>query len=108
MAIRLDQPIWFLDGTRKCDNMLRLERILWQDASYVLCAVVEHIFDEDATDHSLNPMKWEQKTPSQPILFVFDKKDLISDFYHDGQVLNVDYATFDATNDISKWRPFGW
>lgn len=94
-SLRLDQPVWFADDRRKTDDLLKLTRVLWQnDDGYVLCEVVLHIYDDQ---HPLDPTLWRTKAFAEPILL-----DQL------GNVLNQDYWSYDATNDISTWRPFGW
>lgn len=80
-GFNLTKPVWFYDGRKQDDNVLRLVSILWQDQRYVLCQAVVHLYDGDADD-PLDFMKWQTEAADQPILFNLD-----------GQVLNQDYES---------------
>ena len=74
MALDLSKPVWFYDDRAKSDDILELDKILWQDETFILCRV---------------------KGIDEPCLYDFKN----------GKMLNGDYFSWIATNDISWLNP---
>ncbi len=109
--IDLTKPIWFYDDRSKDDSVLELQEILWQNEGFVLCRVVcrclptsdcadktESFEQLSAAEKAFFDFSTWDSEPVDPILFKLDG----------GVVLNSDYDSWYATNDMSWWRPFGW
>jgi hypothetical protein len=79
MTLDLTQPVWLYDDRSMTDDILPMTGVLWQGRI-------------DGADYAVIYSTALDKTIEQPLLCALA----------DGQILNSDYDSWYATNDISK------